>query len=199
MSTLDESRVSSAHTRKDDEASTTGNQPQDWSILWSCFENPLSLLTVNGGLPKNMKEMVSNAVSEMRRYYSRKVIDVLIKITRASLDALRKQFIVESDDDAMKPKKTATIKQKPIFLVYSTLMIPNIAIKPTLEELQEALIAAGRNITGVSKGVAQWTSGKEVCTIATTLRILFNNLFLLCSPRKAIFDQDAVMSKMKND
>lgn len=105
-----------------------------------------------------MKEMVCNAVSEMRRYYSRKVIDVLIKVTKTSLDA----FIVETDDEGIKPKKTPPIQQKPIFLVYSILMIPNIAIKPTLEELQEALITAGRNITGVSKGVAQWSSGKEV-------------------------------------
>lgn len=37
--------------------------------------------------------MVTNAVSEMRRYYSRKVIDVLIKVTRFSLDTLRKIFL----------------------------------------------------------------------------------------------------------
>lgn len=47
-----------------------------------------------------------------------------------------------------------------MFLLHSTLMIPNISIRPNLDELQEALIAAGKNMTGVSKGVAQWT-GKE--------------------------------------
>lgn len=115
-----------------------------------------------------MKEMVSNAVSEMRRYYSRKVIDVLIKVTRSSLDMLRKRFIVEEFDtdtiesSVAKPKLFASEKLKPIYLVHSTLMIPNIAIRPTLDELQEALITAGKNITGVAKGVAQWTTGKEV-------------------------------------
>lgn len=39
-----------------------------------------------------MQDLVRNAVSEMRRYYSRKVIDVLIKVTRTSLDTLRKRF-----------------------------------------------------------------------------------------------------------
>ena len=39
--------------------------------------------------------MVRNAVTEMRRYYSRKVVDVLIKVTRASLDAIRKRFVIE--------------------------------------------------------------------------------------------------------
>lgn len=137
-----------------------GAQQQDWSILWSCFENPLSLLSAQNGLPKGMKEMVCNAVSEMRRYYSRKVIDVLIKVTRASLDLLRKQFLVDGED--VNGVTVTSDDVRPIFLVHSMLMIPNVAIRPTLDELQDALIAAGKNITGVAKGVAQWTSGKDV-------------------------------------
>jgi dynein heavy chain len=44
-----------------------------------------------------MQEMVRNAVSEMRRYYSRKVADVLIRVTKLSLDSLRRQFSQETD------------------------------------------------------------------------------------------------------
>lgn len=165
---IEESRTNTIRSEKNGEEATSANQQQDWSILWSCFENPVSLLSVNNNLPRGMKEMVSNAVSEMRRYYSRKVIDVLIKVTRSSLDMLRKRFIVEEFDtdtiesSAVKPNLFASEKLKPIYLVHSTLMIPNIAIRPTLDELQEALITAGKNITGVAKGVAQWTTGKEV-------------------------------------
>ncbi|XP_058454765.1 dynein axonemal heavy chain 5 [Malaya genurostris] len=128
-------------------------QQQDWSILWSCFENPLQLLSHHGGgLPKGMQDMVFNAVSEMRRYYSRKVIDVLIRVTRTSLDCLRRRFIeVEGED----------LPRKPIFILQSLLMIPNVTIRPNLEELQEALAIAGKQITGVSKGVAQWNTGKD--------------------------------------
>lgn len=142
----------------------------------------MSLLSVNNSLPKGMKDLVSSAISEMRRYYSRKVIDVLIKITRASLDVLRKRFIVEEVENndnneatTTKPKQSAAEKLKPIYLVHSTLMIPNIAIRPTLDDLQEALITAGKNITGVSKGVAQWTSGKEV----NVFFLVFWKLFFL--------------------
>ncbi|CAH2226767.1 jg5245, partial [Pararge aegeria aegeria] len=72
--------------------STTSGQ-QDWSAVWECFESPHRLLSVPaGGLSKSMQEMVKNAVSEMRRYYSRKVIDVLIKVTRRALDLIIKQF-----------------------------------------------------------------------------------------------------------
>lgn len=168
----DESKANTVRSKENtEEGSGNANQQQDWSILWSCFENPLSLLSVNSGLPKGMKEMVCNAVSEMRRYYSRKVIDVLIKVTRTSLDMLRKRFVIEEDEikittSATESSDSPQIVLKPIFLVHSTLMIPNVAIRPTLDELQEALIIAGKNITGVAKGVAQWnTSGKEVCNL----------------------------------
>lgn len=77
-------------------------QQQDWSILWSCFENPISLLHFQSGLPKGMQEMVFNAVAEMRRYYSRKVVDVLIKVTRQTLDTMRRKFLAEAGYNKLK-------------------------------------------------------------------------------------------------
>uniref|UniRef100_A0A1B0GJY1 Putative dyneins heavy chain n=1 Tax=Lutzomyia longipalpis TaxID=7200 RepID=A0A1B0GJY1_LUTLO len=149
----DEESKSTPSSNKDDEADSSQNQQQDWSILWSCFENPLSLLSSqNGGLSKGMQDMVHNAVAEMRRYYSRKVIDVLIRVTRSSLDMLRRRFVSELDGET---------SRKPVFLMNATLMIPNVSIRPTLDELQETLVQAGKNIAGVAKGVAQWSSGKD--------------------------------------
>lgn len=108
--------------------------------------------------------MVCNAVSEMRRYYSRKVIDVLIRVTKASLDLLRKRFVTEDETDDMRGDvKQTKPKLNPVFILNSTLMIPNVSIRPSIDDLQEALTTAGKNITGIAKGVAQWSSGKEVC------------------------------------
>lgn len=70
---------------------------QDWSLVWNLFDDPHHLLVTPGSLPKGMQDMVRNAVSEMRRYYSRKVVDVLIRVTRSSLDIIRKRFIREID------------------------------------------------------------------------------------------------------
>lgn len=36
-------------------AGGSGNQQQDWSILWSCFDNPLTLLATTENLPKGMQ------------------------------------------------------------------------------------------------------------------------------------------------
>lgn len=77
--------------------SSSAQQPHDWSIIWAFFDDPHQLLTRSGELPKGMQEMVRNAVTEMRRYYSRKVVDVLIKVTRTSLDAIRKRFVSETE------------------------------------------------------------------------------------------------------
>lgn len=47
-----------------------------------------------------------------------------------------------------------------MFLLQATLMIPNVSVNPTLEEIQEVLVLGGKHISGLSKGVAQWTGGK---------------------------------------
>jgi hypothetical protein len=81
-----------------DGSAASQQQQQDWSIVWEFFDNPHKLLTPSGGgVSKVMQDMVRNAVAEMRRYYSRKVVDVLIKVTRHSLDCLRKRFCSDSD------------------------------------------------------------------------------------------------------
>lgn len=50
--------------------------------------------------------------------------------------------------------------RKPIFLLNAALMIPNVSVTPTLDEIQDVLVLAGKHISGLSKGVAQWTGGK---------------------------------------
>lgn len=61
-------------------------------------------------------------------------------------------------------------------------MIPNVSVTPTLEEIQDVLVLAGKHISGLSKGVAQWTGGK---TPRVTLLIFHYELFYgLCSKTK---------------
>ncbi|KAK1128262.1 hypothetical protein K0M31_002732 [Melipona bicolor] len=122
---------------------------QDWSLVWNLFDDPHQLLITPGSLPKGMQDMVRNAVTEMRRYYSRKVVDVLIKVTRNSLDVIRKRFIREIDPDET---------PSPIFLLHATLMIPVVTVKASLDDVQEVLTLVGKTIAGVARGVSQWNS-----------------------------------------
>ncbi|KAF7265346.1 hypothetical protein GWI33_021235 [Rhynchophorus ferrugineus] len=127
----------------------TGTQQQsDWSLVWECFEKPHLLFS--GGMSKAMQDVVRGAVSEMRRYYTRKVIDVLVKVTRASLEALRKRFCVEYKEE-----------REPVFVLNAVLLIPKVGIQPNLDEVQEVLNLAGRNVTSIAKGVGQWAGSAE--------------------------------------
>lgn len=36
-------------------ASLQQQQQQDWSVVWQCFDEPHTLLAINGGLPKGMQ------------------------------------------------------------------------------------------------------------------------------------------------
>lgn len=40
-------------------AGASGASQQDWSILWSCFDNPLTLLATTESLPKGMQVIQS--------------------------------------------------------------------------------------------------------------------------------------------
>lgn len=86
ISFSDEDRVSDA-------SATASQQQSDWSSVWECFEKPHILF--NEETASSMQEVVKGAVAEMRRYYSKKIVDVLVKVTRSSLEALRKRFSVE--------------------------------------------------------------------------------------------------------
>lgn len=67
-------------------------QQTDWTIVGEYFEKPHLIL--EHGMTKVLHEVVKGAVNEMRRYYSRKVVDVLIKVTKHSLDTLLRRFSV---------------------------------------------------------------------------------------------------------
>ncbi|KAK4873406.1 hypothetical protein RN001_015435 [Aquatica leii] len=127
--------------------STSTHQPADWSLVYECFEKPHLLL--GGALLKTLQDIVKGAMSEMRRFYSRKVVDVLVRVTRQSLEALRKRF-----------SETEENISSPVFRINAILLIPKVAIQPNLDEVQEALVQVGKYIIYVSKGVGQWTGGK---------------------------------------
>lgn len=48
----------------------------------------------------------------------------------------------------------------PLFHLNAILKIPNIVVQPDLDEIQDCLILAGKRMSDVSKGVAQWSIGK---------------------------------------
>jgi dynein heavy chain len=61
--------------------------------------------------------------------------------------------------------------RSPVFVLNSVLMIPKVAVQPNLEEVQDVLNLAGKNITSVSKGVGQWTGGRPQVSLPVSCQI----------------------------
>lgn len=64
-------------------------------------------------------------------------------------------FLLEAETDS--PSRGKSSGQQAIFRVNVTLSIPNIAMVPALEEVQQALNRAVECVVSVSKGVGQWS------------------------------------------
>ena len=106
----------------------------------------------------DQQQALAKITQDIRRNYSRKILENLEIITRNALKNLTKYFassVVESagrevfdfeEDDGVDYA----------FELVTVLEIPNVEVRPSLEELQAHLVSAGNMILSVSKGVEQW-------------------------------------------
>lgn len=56
-----------------------------------------------------------------------------------------------------------------MFMLHGVLMIPKVVVQPNLDDVQDALIIAGKFISCVSKGVGQWSGGKTTKVISSSM------------------------------
>ncbi|XP_034058617.1 dynein heavy chain 5, axonemal isoform X1 [Gymnodraco acuticeps] len=108
---------------------------------------------------RDLMEVMEEEAQELLSYFNHRNVDALLRLTRNTLEMLRKRihasslmhFLVESDS------RVKSSGQQAIFRVDVTLSIPNIAMVPALEEVQQALNRAVECVVSVSKGVGQWS------------------------------------------
>ncbi|NXL61516.1 DYH5 protein, partial [Chordeiles acutipennis] len=104
-------------------------------------------------------EMLEEEANELLSYFSNCNIDALLKVTRNTLETLRKHIHASSminfleNDNASKQKKRA----HPIIRTSINLCIPNVIMTPSLDEVQQTLNKAVDSIVKVMKGVGQWS------------------------------------------
>ncbi|KAM8735049.1 dynein axonemal heavy chain 5 [Acanthopagrus schlegelii] len=110
---------------------------------------------------RDLMEVMEEEAQELLSYFNHRNVDALLRLTRNTLEMLRKRihasslihFLAESDS----PNCGKSSAQQAIFRVNVTLSIPNIAMVPALEEVQQALNRAVECVVSVSKGVGQWS------------------------------------------
>ncbi|XP_075396980.1 dynein axonemal heavy chain 5 [Tenrec ecaudatus] len=109
---------------------------------------------------KKEMEMLEEEACELLSHFNHQNADALLKVTRNTLEAIRKR-IQASNSVYFRDRNNAS-KMKPnslpIFQASITLAIPNIAMAPALEDVQQTLNKAVECIVSVPKGVRQWSS-----------------------------------------
>ncbi|XP_019735638.1 dynein heavy chain 5, axonemal [Hippocampus comes] len=111
---------------------------------------------------RDLIQVMELEAQELLSYFNHRNVDALFRLTRNTLETLRKQiqssplahFMGENDS----PKRGRSNGQQAMFRVNVTLSIPNIAIIPSLEDVQQALNRAVECVVSVSKGVGQWNN-----------------------------------------
>uniref|UniRef100_A0A8D0GPG5 Dynein axonemal heavy chain 5 n=1 Tax=Sphenodon punctatus TaxID=8508 RepID=A0A8D0GPG5_SPHPU len=107
---------------------------------------------------KKELEMLEEEAHELLSHFSHRNVDALLKVTRNTLETIRKRIYSSSminfldSDDASKQKQVS----QPIFRANINLAIPNIVMMPALDDVQQTLNKAVESIVGVMKGVGQW-------------------------------------------
>uniref|UniRef100_A0A8C2XN80 Dynein axonemal heavy chain 5 n=1 Tax=Cyclopterus lumpus TaxID=8103 RepID=A0A8C2XN80_CYCLU len=96
---------------------------------------------------RDLMEVMEDEAQELLSYFNHRNVDALLRLTRNTLEMLRKRIHASSGQQA-------------IFRVNVTLSIPKIAMVPALEEVQQALNKAVECLVSVSKGVSQWSKDR---------------------------------------
>ncbi|XP_059863189.1 dynein axonemal heavy chain 5 [Delphinus delphis] len=109
---------------------------------------------------KKETKVLQEGARELLSHFNHQNLGALLKVTRNTLEAIRKRIHSSHMTSFRDSNSTSKMKQNvlPIFRASITLAIPNITMAPALEDIQQTLNKAVECIVTVTKGVRQWNS-----------------------------------------
>lgn len=117
---------------------------------------------------KKRKELYQEA-QYLLDHFNRKTLDALVRCTRSTLESIKRRVTSPSallyGESAEDKRKT---DHRPAFKVNLILAIPNIALKPTLEEMQAALNDVVHQVIGIHKRVYRWGQSESTPTATSS-------------------------------
>ncbi|XP_023388715.1 dynein heavy chain 5, axonemal [Pteropus vampyrus] len=108
---------------------------------------------------KKETEVLEEEAHELLSHFNHQNMDALLKVTRNTLEAIRKRIHASSSINFRDSNSASQMKSKsrPLFRAGITLAIPNITMVPALEDTQQTLNKAVECVVSVTKGVRQWS------------------------------------------
>ncbi|XP_019501740.1 PREDICTED: dynein heavy chain 5, axonemal [Hipposideros armiger] len=150
------SNVNGADSRNEGSAKREGN-PDSLTSSLTAGASLLPVMTITR--KKKETEMLEEEARELLSHFNHQNVDALLKVTRNTLEAIRRRIHASNtinfrDSNSASPMKP---NSRPIFRAGVTLVIPNIAMTPALEDVQQTLNKAVECVINVTKGVRQWS------------------------------------------
>ena len=108
---------------------------------------------------REMKDYLTEEAQELLSYFNHRNIDAIVRVTKATLDAMRKRVTVSSTLHYVEASLLAKDSQNfntPLFKSFMTLAIPNITMQPALDEIQQTLNRAAQKVVDVARSIQQW-------------------------------------------
>ncbi|GAB1603178.1 hypothetical protein Ahia01_000598300, partial [Argonauta hians] len=100
-------------------------------------------------------------ILELKNYYNHRHMDALVKVTRNTLEAIRKRItssisIMHYIESQKYPEATKN-NSRPFFRADAILTIPTISVQPTLDDIQQIINKAVHMVVSVSKRITLWS------------------------------------------
>ncbi|EDL82632.1 dynein, axonemal, heavy chain 5 [Rattus norvegicus] len=148
------------HENASPNGDTSGGGEGCAEALASSFNAGTSSLPLTTIARKKKEMEVLEEARELLSYFNHQNTDALLKVTRNTLEAIRRRIHFSHMINFRDSKGASKVKQNhlPIFRASVTLAIPNISMTPALEDIQQTLNKAVECIISVPKGVRQWSS-----------------------------------------
>uniref|UniRef100_A0A8C5C0U0 Dynein, axonemal, heavy chain 5 n=1 Tax=Gadus morhua TaxID=8049 RepID=A0A8C5C0U0_GADMO len=131
---------------------------------------------------RDLLEVMEEEAQELLSHFNHRNVDALLRLTRNTLEGLRRRI------------HASTTGNQAIFRANVILSIPNVAMVPALEEVQQALNRAVECVVSASKGVGQWSKER----ISKTLPFQAKNYYKGVSENKEIVKLVSVLSTSIN-
>ena len=128
-------------------------------------EEVVSLNLLEEKIGREEFAIISSAAKDIRKNYSKKVVDKLSLLSKNSLRTLAKHFQTATTDNPEgqdTQQDTKDIDDQVydvgdiVFVLTTHLSMPLIEVRPSVDELQNLMVTVGKMITYVMKGVSQW-------------------------------------------
>jgi len=93
---------------------------------------------------------------ELVNYFNRQTIDALVAMTRRSLELLRKRIATASHTYGDYSDDKKSVVRHPLFTSNVLLSLPNVVMRPSLDDIQQTVNQAVQVMVGVTKKVYLW-------------------------------------------